>query len=911
MNSNQRFKRWTATKSGQLGAGSIALLLAVFPPAYAQERTYTFDVPSQPLSSALLTLGRQGSISILAPNSLVDGKTAPVVKGELSVKSALDQLLFGSGLRADFIEPDAVRIMVADRAQPVPASGTSPTPATVPTRTLGDVSDPDSDRVIVTGTNLTGVYPSASPVAIYTAEDIQKTGATTAEQFVGKLPQNLGTFSQYAPGSTVNATNPNGVTSVDLRGLGVGTTLTLINGRRIASSNSGQSVDVSLIPVSAIERVEVLTDGASAIYGSDAIGGVINFVLKDDLEGGETRISYGGVSSGGMTQGDASQTFGTHWDGGRGLFGYNFHSASALSRLDRSYSAPAGEGTLAPEDIRHNAFMSLRQDFGLQLHVDVDAGYTWRKVKNTFTRPFPGIDELSTFNTYGSTTKQAFGAIGAVYDISDETSLRVDMSYSDTDVDGERATLLFNQSPLPPPDFLDFSTEGSSLDVTVKLEGRLFEVPGGTARYSVGGGALEEKFRGISPVTEARSAGQLGRRTIYGFGEAFFPILSASQKLPFAQRLELSLAARYTDYEDISEPSAHQEFGSSIDPKVGLLWSPAEDFALRGTYGQSFRAPSLTQLDPTSGAHYIFGTPVAGVNSFVLGLVSYPDGQLQPETAETFTVGFDYEPQGIAGFRISGTYYNIDYTDRIGTAPTGGLNPFSDPSLLPDVIYRPPSAAFLEEALRATPLFFGINASGIDLTDPNAAAAALFALPNLWVYDVRARNLAVSEQDGFDIEASQTFSNELGDFSVTGNVSRILRYKQQTSPSSTLQSATDIAAGPPDLRGRLSLAWSKGDLQANLGVNYVDDYTNRHVAGEPKVDSWTTVDLSIGYEFPSTDAGTETGVGINLSVQNLFDEDPPFMGDGSGGALLAPIGFDPVNANPLGRLIILGVSKKW
>lgn len=911
MKTNRVKWRRLASGTSQLGACTFALLFAALPPAYAQERTHAFDVPSQPLSSALLAFGRQAGISVLAPSALVDGKTAPAVKGELSVTSALDRLLAGSGLRADFVQPDAVRIVAGERAQPAPEVS-PPVRDAVPARRFADNAPPETDRVVVTGTALTGVYPSSSPVTIYTSEDIGKSGATTAEQFVGKLPQNLGTFSQYAAGAAVNAGNPNSVTSVDLRGLGVGTTLTLVNGRRIANSNSGQSVDVSLIPLGAIERVEVLTDGASAIYGSDAIGGVINFVLKDDLDGAETRISYGGVSNGGMKQGNAGQSFGTSWDGGRGLIAFNVHSASALERSDRTYSAAAGAGTLTPHDIRHNAFGSLRQEAGEQFHIDLDAGYTWRKVKNSFTVPFPGFETFSTLNSYTSTTRQAFGAVGAAYDISRESSVRLDLSYSRTEVDGERAAILYNQSPVPPPVYTDFSTDGSSLDVAGKLEGVLFDLPGGSARYVIGGGMLEETFRGISAVTNAQSAGELGRRTLYAFGETFLPILSPAQSIPFAHKLELSLAARYTDYQDTSEPAVDQDFGSSIDPKVGLLWAPLQDLALRGTYGRSFRAPSLTQLDPTSGGHYIIGLPVAGVSSFVMGIVNYPSAGLSPETAETFTLGFDYGPPAWPGLKISGTYYSIDYSDRIGTAPTGDLSPFANPGLLPDVIYRPPSAAFIEEALSASSLFSGLNATGIDLaTDPQAAAAALYALPNLWIYDRRLRNLAVSEQHGFDVQASQAFSTEWGEVSLTGNLSRILRYKQQASPSSLLLSATDVPAGPPDLRGRLSLGWSNGSLQANLGVNYIDDYTNRFVADDPKVDSWTTVDLNLGYDFARGVGPFTEGVSISLSVQNLFDEDPPFMGDGSNGAILAPIGFDPANANPLGRLVIVGVSKKW
>jgi iron complex outermembrane receptor protein len=896
-----RERRTSFWKLG-LSASAAVLLAASLQPAYAQEQRFSFDISPQPLSSALLELGRQANLSVLAPSSLVNGRTAPGVKGDLSANDAFTRLLAGSGLRAEFVNPTAVRIVARDDAR---------LPSRRPAPVATDQASQETERIIVTGTTITGVYPASSPVTIYSADDIARTGATTMEQFIAKVPQNLGTFSQYAAGSTVDAGNPNGVTSADLRGLGVGTTLTLLNGRRLANSNSGQSVDISLIPASAIERVEILTDGASAIYGSDAIGGVVNFVLKKEFEGAETRASMGGVTDGGMKQGGFSQSLGGSWEGGSALIAYNYHSASALERSERDYSASAGEGTLTPNDIRHNVFTTLQHDVTGQLRIGLDAGYAWRKVKNTYTVPFPGFESFSTFNSYASTTRQAFGTLGAVYDISDDLIASVDVAYSRTDVEGERASVYFNQVPTPPPTFSDFSTLGSSLDAVAKLEGALLELPGGTARFSVGAGVLEETFEGISAVTNAQSAGELGRQTLYGFGEVFLPLVSPELEFPFVRQLELSLAARYTDYRDTSEPGIDQDFGSSVDPKVGLLWSPNADLNLRGTYGRSFRAPSLTQLDRTSGAHYIFDMPVDGTPAYVMAMVAYPAPDLKPETAETYTLGFDVEPAAMSGFRLSGTYYSIDYTDRIAAAPTGGLSPFDNTSLLPDVIYRAPSAAFIEEGLRASPLFANLNTSGIDLSDPQAASAALFALPNLWIYDVRLRNLALSKQDGFDVSVSQSFATDWGDVSLAANVTRILDYKQQSSPSAPARTATDIPGAPPDWRGRFSAGWSNGPLQATLGVNYVDDYSNPWVAGNPAVKGWTTVDLNIGYDLRADGASADDGVRLSLSVQNLLDEEPPFLGDGSNQAILAPIGFDPVNANPLGRFILFSVAKKW
>lgn len=901
MNRNNRSlpaRLWRG-RTWRLGCvGGMALAWALSPPAYAQTQTVTFDIGSQPLASALLSYGRQAGLSVLAPSALVNGKTAPEVKGQFTTAAALEKLLSGSGLQFEFVNAWAVRVVEKTQAARLPLSESPP------------VDSVGSDRVVIVGTTIRGVRPDSSPVDSYTAEDIARSGATTTEQFVAKLPQNQATNSQFAAGATVASANPNSVTSVDLRGLGVGTTLTLLNGRRMALSNSGQSVDVSLIPVAAIERVEVLTDGASAIYGSDAIGGVINFVLREDFDGAETRLSYGGVTSGGMRQGDASQSFGRSWDSGNGLVSYNYHSASDLQRSDRDFSAPAGRGKLTPDDIRHNVFATVTQHLTDQLTVDADAGFAWRKVKNAYTLPFPSVPRFATFNAYTSTTEQAFGAVGFDYAFSDDLSATLDISFSEVDVDGQRAASFFNRNPVPAPTRTDFSTNDTSFDIVAKLEGVALTLPAGDVRFSLGGGQLEQKYRGISAFTNVQSAGALGRRSPYAFGELFIPIVSAEQHVPFVHRAELSVAARYTDYQDASEPRLSRDFGDSTDPKLGLLWAPTEDLTLRATYGTSFRAPSLTQLDPTSAGHYLVDEEVDGAPGTVFALISQAMPDLGPETAETYSAGFDFRSDSLPGFRLSGTYYSIDYTNRIDMAPSGNLDPFLDAALLPDLMYHPPSAAFIEEQLRASPLFAGLNTTGIDLSDPQAASLALFALPNFWVYDNRFRNLALSEQDGFDLSVSQSLETPLGDARIGGNVTRILSYRQQGSPNSLILSAVESPGQPPHWRGRFFAGLSNGAFDGTLSVNYTDDYQNPWVSGDPTVESWTTVDLNLTYDFGAPSVG-ENGTRLSLSVQNLFDEDPPFLGSGSNGAILSPIGFDPANANPLGRVVVFGVSQRW
>lgn len=885
-------------RAALLAATPLAATVSMPPAAWAQTQSHVFNIESQPLSSALLALGRQADLSVLAPTTLVENKRAPEIKGQMSAQAALDRLLQGSGLTYVFVQPNAVKIIAGEQAQAVPQ------PTGVP------ASDEASDRVVVTGTNIRGVQPRSSSIDVYTRADIARTGAVTTEQFVGKLPQNQATFSQFAAAANSAGVNVDAVTSVDLRGLGVGTTLTLVNGRRVSLSNGGRSADVSLIPAAALERVEVLTDGASAIYGSDAIGGVINFILRDDFEGAETRLSYGGVTEGGLRQADASQTFGARWEEGRGLASYNFHAASALVTSDRDYAIAAGPGTLTPTDTRHHVFLTGEQDLGDRFRISADFGQSWRKVKNDYSNLASPVLAARTYTRYTSQTDQVFASLAAQYDVTSDLTGDVSVAYSEIDIDGLTAVVRPNLVPPTTTNF-DFGTRNSQLDVMGKLGGTLLELPGGDLQFSLGIGLLEEEFKGRSPITSVQSAGSLGRTSTYAFAEVWAPLIGPEQQIPLVRAFALSLAARYTDYEDTSERAAKRDFGDSTDPKIGFAWEPVESLRVRGSFGSSFRAPSLTQLDSTGGLHYLTSDTIGGQPSIYLGLSGYGSDELFPETAETFTLGFDYQPAWTDGLRLAATYYSIDYTNRIEVAPTAGLNPFTNPNLLPDVIYRPPSAAFIEEALRGTRRLF--NTTSVDVADPAAGAAALFARSDVWIYDRRFKNLALSRQEGIDFSASQQLDTAWGDVTLGANVTHILKYEKRGSGAGAILPSTDVPGQPANWRGRAFAGLTVGAFNGTLGINYVDSYMNPQApAGQQQIDAWTTFDLALSYDLDGAGSSTSKGgTRLSLSAQNIFNEDPPFLRTGSGSNLVLPVGFDPSNANPLGTLIVLGLTKTW
>jgi iron complex outermembrane receptor protein len=197
------------------------------------------------------------------------------------------------------------RIVLASGA----AIGALASPAlaqSAPDITSPNTASEESSAIIVTGSRIKqDPSKSALPLQIITTDDLSREGISNPEQFVSFLAANGNGADNLASNSDVvsgAARGTNGLSSANLRGQGASATLVLLNGRRVAAHGlSGSAVDVNQIPIAAIERIEVLKDGASAIYGTDAIGGVINFITKKDFTGvqinGFTDLTEQGGSS--------------------------------------------------------------------------------------------------------------------------------------------------------------------------------------------------------------------------------------------------------------------------------------------------------------------------------------------------------------------------------------------------------------------------------------------------------------------------------------------------------------------------------------------------------------------------------------------------------------------------------------
>ncbi|MEO0817181.1 MAG: TonB-dependent receptor [Pseudomonadota bacterium] len=214
---------------------------------------------------------------------------------------------------------------------------------------LAQETDEESvqETVTVTGSRIERLdFVSNSPIATVGAEQFELTGTVNTEGLLNTLPQTV-------PGLDRTSNNPgNGTATVDLRGLGANRTLVLVDGRRIVPTSGGGVVDINNIPAALVERVEVVTGGASAVYGSDAVAGVVNFILKDDFEGVEASVGYETTQEGDASLYSAALTMGGNYAEGRGnaVLSLGYNSREELFQGDRDFAFFAqfddGDGNL-------------------------------------------------------------------------------------------------------------------------------------------------------------------------------------------------------------------------------------------------------------------------------------------------------------------------------------------------------------------------------------------------------------------------------------------------------------------------------------------------------------------------------------------------------------------------------------
>lgn len=329
MRRNRRYK--SALRLSVL-IGLTPLALSALPAAAQASPRAAIRLEAQNLSSALTQLGRQTRTEIIFNPALVRGKRAPALSGSYPVAQAIDMLIAGHNLRA---RPTSGGAYVIE-PQPAAAAGrTQQTSDAEPAPLDEGPGTAEEEEVVVTGTLLRGVAPTGTNVVSVGREEVVATGASSANDLLASIPQvgNFGTVPSGSGDISIPIVRPN------IRNLGASggtTTLVLMNGKRIVGAGVLQtSVDPSIIPPDMIERVEVVPDGGSAIYGSDAIGGVINFITRKRFDGIAANLRYGFADDYQTAEGNV--TVGKDWGSGSIYASYAYAWHDNILGIDRDY----------------------------------------------------------------------------------------------------------------------------------------------------------------------------------------------------------------------------------------------------------------------------------------------------------------------------------------------------------------------------------------------------------------------------------------------------------------------------------------------------------------------------------------------------------------------------------------------
>ncbi len=273
-------------------------------------------------------------------------------------------------------------------------------------------AEPAPAEIIVTGSSIKGVAPVGSNLTTLSHAQIENTAAQSIQQVLKSAPAVTGLMAPSQGG--YGSSDSSGTNAPTIHGLGASasnSTLILMNGHRLPTAGANHVLaDPNIIPTIALERVEVLADGASSVYGSDAVAGVINFITRKNYDGFEADIQHGFGSS--YHTNSASLLWGKTWDTGSILAAYGYSDRSNLAASARPYSSSLNltglggtnqntnkctqfalsgstvscNGTysptawdLLPQETRHNAYLEYRQDIGDKLHVTADFDYSFRK----------------------------------------------------------------------------------------------------------------------------------------------------------------------------------------------------------------------------------------------------------------------------------------------------------------------------------------------------------------------------------------------------------------------------------------------------------------------------------------------------------------------------------------------------
>ncbi|GAB5450955.1 MAG: TonB-dependent receptor [Halioglobus sp.] len=841
---------------------------------------------------------------------------------------------------------------------------------------------PQLEEVLVTatGTLIRGIAPSGTNVVEMDRELIDIMGVTSTNDLLARVPQVTNYFGTV-PVPTTNLGAPTNRPNIrELGASGASTTLVLLNSMRLPGAGFQQvSPDPSVIPPSVLDRVDVIPDGASALYGSDAVGGVINFVTRREFEGIEFTGKYGTADD--YDNKEASLTAGTRWQGGNGYLSAYWTDSDILLGGDRNWingnhTARGGDDfrvntctpgniisggvtydmttlqpgenlcdvtditSTLPEQERRTLFASVNQELPDGLNFNLVAYYSKRDVDfrgetagtstgvegrgmisnvNPYFTPVGGESAHNVTFSYDDALGGAAqnwgdyesyniipeftvglwndwqGTFTVNYGSSDNSALTrgIDRAYeaqalvastTDTAINPYDVASTSPEVLARVTDYASAIGQGEQEIVQVRAiaDGGLFETASGEIRLAVGVEYTNQEHKvtqgnatSISnPVTVTTNN---SRDIQSAFAEVFLPVLAADSPVG---GLDLSISGRYDDYSDL---------GSTSNPKVGFSWLPLDELVIRGTWGSSFQAPSVAdsrdsvderaQFLPISLFRADGSSPLDIARPTIL--IAGGSDDLDPEEADTWSLGFDWQPEYIEMFTASATYYNVDYENAIVVTPF--FEPyFFDLESLEDTYIINPTLEQAQEFLA------GLRYDGFtSLEDLYANGNAPYLLTS-----ARRINLGSIKTTGIDYNITKAWS--LSGVTVTSGIAGNYVLERESQPVPGGETVDELDEG---LVNRVNVTFNLGAYYDRYAAIFTAYYKDGYDNASTSVDSFTVTNLFLSYDIPVGE--TLESAQLTLNIDNITDENPPYVNSFDGIAM--------GHSFSVGRMFSLGV----
>lgn len=889
--------------------------------------------------------------------------------------------------------------------------------------------DEEVERIEVTGSAIKRTdMEGALPVQVLSQEDIARTGVTNVADLMQQLPAMQGFTTA---GESVGG-GGGGVQTASIHDIGEQYTLVLLNGRRIAPATSGSTVNLNGIPLNAIERVEILTDGASALYGSDAIAGVVNFILKKNVQqttvsvradrpqedGGESYSAsivsgFGDLDSDGFNitfsyvHEEQDQLASKDRDfadsgiipfkhNGRDLYFFNGSGNAIPGNARVNYNNAAGENVrsaafnpyslanngcaentsaiagecwfdytstieILPENDRDSLF--IQADFEINDDLRAFSTAVWSKFSMTSRiAPYPTgwfnipVDSPLVTNEIipNLTDEQAAGLTGVqgrwralpagnrtteyetetrhivlgIEGVAGDIDYGAGFTYSQSTLDQDRPEGWLLEEPFyelmesgavnifaHPSEITDaeqallsdtvYSGDWNETKVTMlafdaKASAPVFELPGGDAYFAAGFDYRSYKYENtLSQANEDEVLLFASSGTPYELERDSYGLF-AELAMPVLDNLDITGSLRYDSIGGVDDKLLGSEVSddeSDVTYKLSANYQATDDLLLRASYGTGFKAPSMLQIArprvpfgvtggnfecPFTGDDPLAQYCLTGRSQYGVYLQGYPD--LKPETSEQYTLGFVYAPS--QEFSFGADYWSVELEDLVTSLTEQQI--FDNADLYRDLFITRTNNGTGEEELAILQTSVNVGQSSnkgidwhMDITNELSFGELHTSLSGTYMIESEytrpgTDDVWVTSMGQFGENDAVTFRNIIkvtstlthGDFAHTASLSYRSGYRDQ------YHTAESFAVTEVD-------AFGDGvDIQLNIP-------------------SYTTIDYQTKYFFQDT-------LSVTFGINNLFDREPPFSLQTSGGG--HQVGYDPRYSDAYGRTFFLGVD---